>query len=519
MGKMVRSKIWIGMLAVVLSLSLFLGFTCKGQKGGEKILLTKEGSSVGEAVAVPSGVLELQEAFENVAQAVKSSVVNISAVQIVKMQAPYYEFYFGDPFEEFFDQFFGVPRGERPTPKRGEVERKAEATGSGVIIDPEGYILTNFHVIAGAQDIKVTLSNGEEKKYDGKVIGKDPKTDLAVIRIKSKEKFPAAKLGDSDKIKIGDWAIAIGSPFGLKQTVTVGVISAMRQSLYIEGKEYREMIQTDASINRGNSGGPLVNIKGEVIGINTAIYAPTGVFAGVGFAIPINNAKEILTELIEKGRVVRGWLGVEIREVDEVIAKQFNLPSKQGVLVNRVIEGSAAEKGGMRRGDVIVKFGDHEVKGVTDLQEVVGKTEPEKAVKVIVIREKKEVPLSIKLAEMPETTEEAGPGKEQKEKGKEKEGEFEKWLGMRVETLTSASARQYGIEDKQGVVIVEIEVGSKAEEIGLVQGDLIKSINQQTTANLGEFRKVIKGVDLTRGVIFDIVRQGRPIYITYMERK
>jgi len=517
MDKRVRSKIWIGVLALVLSLSLFLVFTCKGGRGAKEILLTKEGSPVEEAISIPSGVTELQEAFANVAQAVKPSVVNISAVQIVKMEAPYYEFYFGDPFEQFFDQFFGAPRGERPAPKRREIERKAEATGSGVIIDPEGYILTNFHVVAGAEDIKVTLSNGEEKKYDGKVIGKDPKSDLAVIKIKSKEKFPAAKLGDSDKIRIGDWAIAIGSPFGLKQTVTVGVISAMRQSLYIEGKEYREMIQTDASINRGNSGGPLVNIKGEVIGINTAIYAPTGVFAGVGFAIPINNAKEILTELIEKGRVVRGWLGIEIREVDEVIAKQFNLPSMEGVLVNRVMEGSAAEKGGMKRGDAIMKFGGHEVKGVADLQKVVAETKPGEKVKVLVIREKKEVPLTIRLEEMPEAVEEVKPGKE--EKKEEKEGEFEEWLGMRVETLTDALARQYAIEDKQGVVIVEIEVGSKGEEIGLVQGDLIKSINQQATANLGEFRKVIKRVDLTRGVIFDIVRQGRPMYITYTERK
>jgi len=517
MGKIVSSKKWIWMLALVLSLSLFLGFTCKGKKGGEEILLTKEESPAEETVSIPSGVLELQEAFENVAQAVKPSVVNISAVQIVKMKAPYYEFYFGDPFEDFFDEFFGRPRKETPVPKEKQFERRAEATGSGVIIDPEGYILTNYHVIAGAEDIKVTLSDDKEKVYDGKVIGKDAKTDLAIIKIKSKEKFPAAKLGDSDKIRIGEWAIAIGSPFGLQQTVTVGVISAMRQSLYVEGKEYKEMIQTDASINRGNSGGPLVNIRGEVIGINTAIYAPTGVFAGVGFAIPINSAKEILSDLIEKGKVVRGWLGVEIREVDEVIAKQFNLPEKEGVLVNRVMEGSAAEKGGMQRGDVIIRFGDHEVKGVIDLQDVVARTEPGKTVKVVVIREKKEVPLSIKLAEMPETIEEAEPEKEEKEK--EKEGEFEQWLGMKVETLTPALATEYGIEDKQGVVIIEIEVGSKAQEIGLAEGDLIKNVNRQATRNLTEFKKVIKGVDLSRGVIFDIVRRGRPLYITYMERK
>ena len=517
MRKVIRSKIWILMLALVLSLSLFLGFRCKGKWRGEEVLLTKKETSSEETVSIPNGVIELQEAFTNVAQVVKPAVVNISAVQILKMEVPYYQFYFGDPFEDFFDEFFGRPRERKPEPEKREFRRRLEGTGSGVIIDPQGYILTNYHVIAGAEDIKVTLSNGKEKKYDGKVVGKDPRTDLAVIKIKAKGKFPAAKLGDSDKIRIGDWAIAIGSPFGLKQTLTVGVISAKRQSLFVEGKQYREMIQTDASINRGNSGGPLVNIRGEVIGINTAIYAPTGVFAGVGFAIPINNAKEILDELIEKGRVVRGWLGIEIREVDEVIAKQFSLSNTKGVLVNRVMEDSAAEKGGMKRGDVIIKVGDHKVEDVRDLQEVVTKTKPGKKVKVVVIRDKKEVPLTIKLGEMPEPTEEARVREEEKEKIGE--GEVEQWLGMKVEALTPALAGKYRIEDGKGVVILEIEIGNKAEEMGLVEGDLIRSINRQSTRNCKEFKKVVKKVDLSEGVIFDIVRRGRPIYITYMERK
>jgi len=520
MEKKLRFKIWILMVALVLSFSLFLGFSCKAKTGGEKIVLTREEISSEKAVPVPGAVLELQGAFENVAEAVKPSVVNISAVQILKIQAPYYEFYFGDPFEEFFDQFFGRPRTERPQPEKREFERKAEATGSGVIIDQEGYILTNYHVIAGAEEIKVTLSNGVEKKYDAEIVGKDPRTDLAVIRIKSKEKFPAAKLGDSDKIRIGDWAIAIGSPFGLQQTVTVGVISAKRQSLFVEGREYRDMIQTDASINRGNSGGPLVNIRGEVVGINTAIYAPTGVFAGVGFAIPINSAKEILSDLIEKGKVVRGYLGIEIRDVDEVIVKQFNLPRKEGVLVNRVTEGSSAEKGGMKRGDVIIQFEDHKVKDARDLQDVVSGTKPGTKVKVVVIREKKEVPLTIKLGEMPEPTEEARVREREEEREGERKGEeAEEWLGMRVETLTPASARKYGVENKEGVLVVGIAVGSKAEEMGVLEGDVIRSVNRQSTANVEEFKKVIKKVNLSEGVIFDILRGGRPIYVTFMERK
>ncbi len=514
---MKKYRVWILVLASVLSLSLFLGFTCKGKMEGKEILLTKKDTSSEEAVSVPGGVIELQEAFTGVAQGVKPAVVNISAVQILKTEVPYYQFYFGDPFEDFFDEFFGKPRERRPEPEKREFRRRLEGTGSGVIIDPQGYILTNYHVIARAEEIKVTLSNGKEKKYDGKVVGKDPRTDLAVIKIKAKEKFPAAKLGDSDKIRIGDWAIAIGSPFGLKQTLTVGVISAKRQSLFVEGREYRDMIQTDASINRGNSGGPLVNIRGEVVGINTAIYAPTGVFAGVGFAIPINNAKEILDELIEKGRVVRGWLGIEIREVDEVIARQFSLPAQKGVLVNRVMENSAAEKGGMNRGDVIIKIDNRKIEGVRDLQEVVSKTKPGKKVKVMVIREKKEVALTIKLAEMPETLEEAEV-KEEEEKEIAK-GEMEEWLGMKVEALTPDLARNYGIKDGEGVVIVEIEIGSKAEEMGLVEGDLIRSINRQATVDCKRFKKVVDKINLSQGVIFDVLRRGRPAYITYMEQK
>ncbi len=213
---------------------------------------------------------------------------------------------------------------------------------------------------------------------------------------------------------------------------------------------------------------------------------------------------------------MRGWLGIEIREVDEVIAKQFSLPKKEGVLVNRVMEDSAAEKGGMKRGDVIIKIGDHKIEGVRDLQEVVTKTKPGKKVKVVVIREKKEVSLTIKLGEMPEMTEEARVREEEKEEIGE--GEVEQWLGMKVEALTTALARKYRIEDGEGVVIVEIEIGSKAEEMGLVEGDLIRSVNRQSTRNCKEFKKIVKKVDLSQGVIFDIVRRGRPVYITYMER-
>jgi serine protease Do len=290
--------------------------------------------------------INLQNSFAEIAEAVKPAVVNISAVQIqhVRQQDP--QFYYGDP-NEFFYRFFGqqAPQRQAPAPR----EYRTEGTGSGVIIDAEGYILTNNHVVQGADQLTVMLSNG--KSFKGKVVGTDPRSDLAVIRIKGSNPFPFVPLGDSAAMRVGDWVLAIGSPFGLEQTVTSGIVSAIRQSLAIEGRNFRNLLQTDAAINRGNSGGPLVNIRGEVIGVNTAIYAPTGVFSGIGFAIPINDAKKILKDLIQKGYVERSWLGVEIAEVDEVIAQQFGLASAQGALINGIANGSPADKAGLRRGD------------------------------------------------------------------------------------------------------------------------------------------------------------------------
>ncbi|MBD3272667.1 MAG: trypsin-like serine protease [Elusimicrobia bacterium] len=288
-------------------------------------------------------VVNLQNAFADIAALAKDSVVSITATHVEEYEVPEYQFYFGDPFQEFFDEFFGQPRRQPSRPRSRKYQRQFTGLGSGVIIDEKGYVLTNEHVIKDADKIQIAFTD-DDKQYKAKIVGKDERTDLAVLKILEKKKFKPLPMGDSDAIRIGDWAIAIGSPFGLQQTVTVGVVSAERQAVRIENREYRNFIQTDAAINQGNSGGPLLNIKGEIIGINTAIFAPTGVFSGVGFAIPINNAKDILADLIEKGRVVRGWLGVEIRKVDEVICKQFGLEEQCGALVNRVLEDSPAEK-------------------------------------------------------------------------------------------------------------------------------------------------------------------------------
>jgi serine protease Do len=291
-------------------------------------------------------VLDLQDSFARVAAQIKPAVVSITATHVETLQAAPEQYYFGDPFEEFFRQFNGQPSQPRSLRPPRQYQRRQQGMGSGVVVDPRGYILTNEHVVREADELTVTFQSPEEKKYTGKVVGSDPRSDLAVIKIDSKSPLTYAALGDSDKVRVGDWAIAVGSPFGLEQTVTVGVISAMRQSLNIEGMNYSGLLQTDAAINRGNSGGPLVNIQGEVVGINTAIYAPTGVFAGIGFAIPANRIKDIMEQLIEKGHVVRGWMGVEILAVNEVMANQFNLPNAEGVMVNGVQPDSPAAKAG-----------------------------------------------------------------------------------------------------------------------------------------------------------------------------
>jgi serine protease Do len=462
---------------------------------------------------VPQEIVNLQEAFAAVAEAVKPAVVSVSTVQIIEEEYPYYEFFFGDPFEEFFREFFGYPEEEQPRRqprlRKRSIQHRLEGMGSGVIINPDGYILTNEHVVRGADEIKVILPNNE-KKYTGKVVGRDVYTDLAVIKIKPDGKLPYATLGDSDKVRVGEWVVAIGSPFGLEQTITVGIVSAIRQSLVIENRRYKNMIQTDAAINRGNSGGPLVNIRGEVIGINTAIYAPTGVFAGIGFAVPINAAKEILGDLVEKGKVSRGWLGIEIRKIDEAIMKQFNLPDMKGVLVNNVLENTPAEKAGLRRGDVVREVNGEKVESPEDLQNKIFSRKPGERVVLKILRDKKEQEITVKLGELPEKVASSGVVTEE-EKG------TRTWLGMEVQELNEDLAEKYNIpKNEKGVVVMNVKSGSKAEEIGLQEGDLIKSINRYPTTTVEEFEKISKKVVLSEGVVFDILRNKKPLYLSYI---
>lgn len=479
----------------------------------------------GPTAEVHPEVLNLQASFSRVAELVKPSVVSISTIHIQKMPQGYPEFYFGDPMEDFFE-FFGNPGARTPhsapRSRARPQEFKTEGVGSGVVIAPEGLILTNEHVVRGADEIKVTIyeKSGDKKEYTGQVVGKDARTDLAVVRINAGRKLHHAALGDSENVKVGDWAIAIGSPFNLAQTVTVGVISADHQSLVIEGREYRNLIQTDAAINRGNSGGPLINIRGEIVGINTAIYAPTGVFAGIGFAVPINQAKAILDDLVQKGHVVRGWLGVELaREITPAMVKNFGLANTQGALVNDVMKGSPAEKAGLKRGDIVLSFGGQTIKSSEELQNKVSQTPPKKSVPVEIIRDRQKQKLILVLGERPESLDsgekEELPGRSN---SKESKKDSKDWLGAKIVTLNEELAQQaQQPRDAMGVLVFDIEPGSDADEIGLLQGDVIRGVNQMPTPDLASFRKASESVKLKQGLVLDILRQGRPIYLSYMK--
>jgi len=475
-------------------------------------LPSKSKGKQAEPMSVEGPVLNLQDSFAKVAERVKPTVVSITATHVETVQAAPQEFFFGDPFEEFFREFHGMPRRQAPAPR--QYQRRAQGMGSGVVVDPRGYILTNEHVVRGADELTVTFQFPEERKYAGKVVGADPRSDLAVLKIEPKGPLTYAALGDSDKTRVGDWAIAVGSPFGLEQTVTVGVISAVRQSLSIEGVNYSGLIQTDAAINRGNSGGPLVNIRGEVIGVNTAIYAPTGVFAGIGFAIPVNRVKSIMDQLIEKGRVVRGWMGVEILSVNDVIAKQFGLATAEGVMINHVLPGGPADKAGLKRGDVIVSFAGKKTPTQDILVELVGRTPPKTTVRVGLVRDGKPLEVSLATAEMPKTA-----ATEKEDDGEPEAPAAESvWEGARVGPLDERLAARIGVPaGTPGVVVLDVETGGLAERMGLEAGDLISSINRQRTPDVAAFLKAAKKANAKDGVLLDVLRRGRGLFLSFRD--
>jgi serine protease Do len=421
------------------------------------------------------------------------SVVNISTTSISKGRSFSYESPFegreGDPFNDFFDKYFG----EMP-----EREFKGRGLGSGFIFSEDGYVITNNHVVERATDIKVILENGEV--YHADVIGTDPKTDLALLKIEPKRKLPAVRFGNSDTLEIGDWVLAIGNPFGLGHTVTAGIISAKGRSLGLGS--YDDFIQTDAAINPGNSGGPLFNFKGEIIGVNTAIIAGG---QGIGFAIPINMAKSVVAQLRDSGKVVRGWIGVYVQQITPEIAESINLEDPHGALVADVTPGGPAEQAGVRRGDIIVEFNGKPIDDMPSLPKSVASYAPGTTTQLKVLRNGEPKTLNIKLGELPEEVAQSS----RKLTGKA----VEEGLGLIVQEITPQVQGMFETNISKGVIITNVVPGSIASDAGLEPGDVILEINKNKISNLDNYKKSMDSITEGQNVLFLIQRGANTIYV------
>ena len=459
-------KEFLVVLLIVLACGLFfsIGFDLPFQKPPSSPSLTS-----------------LEEAFTTIAEEIKPAVVNISTVQVVKgMTSPTFDDAFEDWFFKDFQDFFG---------KRKSKEYKQESLGSGFIFKIEGdtaYILTNNHVVAMADEINVKFANGDEVKVKEKPQG-DQRTDVAILKIEAKRGLKAIRLGDSDKIKVGQWVIAVGNPFGFDRTVTVGIISGTGRHLSPDLYAIQDFIQTDAAINRGNSGGPLLNIRGEVIGMNTAIIDPSRA-QGVGFAVPINMAREVADSFLKHGRVIRGWLGVIIQPVSEEIAEAFGLPDRKGALVSDITPDGPAQKAGIEKGDVIREVGGKIIDSVDTLTKFVRRLEVGKEVEVRVIRRGgKQLSLKVVIGEMPEEGDIVTGGKAN--------------LGLGVQ------------DSEQGVIVTEVEQGSPADRARVRPRDIILKINNKPIKNVADYNKVISSLKEEKYIDLLVQRGNYTIYL------
>ncbi|MBI5642714.1 MAG: DegQ family serine endoprotease [Deltaproteobacteria bacterium] len=441
-------------------------------------------------------VVSVPKDFVDLARKLSPIVVNISTTQVMKERPmmPFPEFkgpfddFFGDDPNKFFDNH----------PNK---EFKRQSLGSGFIINKEGYILTNFHVIENATEIIVTLSS-DKKDYKAKVIGQDQKLDIALIKIKADGDLPVATIGNSDDIQIGEWVVAIGNPFGLGGSVTAGIVS--QKGRVIGAGPYDNFIQTDASINPGNSGGPLFNTKGEVVGLNTAIIAGG---QGIGFATPINMAKEVLLQLKEQGKVTRGWIGVSIQELTPELAKSFGLKDSKGVLISSVNPGDPADKAGLKAGDIVTAFDGKPIAEISDLPRTVASTAPGKSVEVRVVRDGLEKTLFVKVG----TKAEEEP--QDKTQGEDKESTQDKKLGLSVQPITPDVAKRLGITDTEGVIVSSVKPDSPTATAGIRRGDVIKEIDRKPVKNVRDYSKAVKEAEKNDVALFLIMRGNNTIYI------
>jgi serine protease Do len=417
--------------------------------------------------------------FASLAKTVGPVVVNISASQVLEGRMQEIPRPFGEPFP-----YPGDPLPGRPSPRSHFRQR---AQGSGFIVEPDGTIVTNNHVVATAERITVKLQ--DEREFEGKVIGRDAKTDIAVVKIDATN-LPVVPFGDSDQLQVGEWVVALGSPFGLANTITAGIVSA--KGRWLGAGPYDSFIQTDASINPGNSGGPLVNLRGEVVGMNTAIFSGSGVNIGIGFAIPINLVKELLPQLKSKGRVTRGWLGVSIQQVTPDLAASLGLSRPGGALVADVIEDSPAAKAGIQVGDVIVEYNGEKINHSSELPILVARTKVGETVPLKVLRNKNDVALSVTVENLKEEEIVAPTSKT--------------GFGLTVQKLTPEIARSLGLENPQGVIITAVNPGSRGGDAGFRRGDVILEIDRKPIHDLADYEKAV-AAGKNKNLLF-LVRRG-----------
>ncbi|CAK8717059.1 hypothetical protein GCAAIG_06480 [Candidatus Electronema halotolerans] len=433
------------------------------------------------AFAQDSNTLMLERTGKAFSAVVKAAGPAVVYIRVEKDLKGFSNGRMGVP-EDFLRRFFGDHFEQYQMPRQRQQEEREEGAGSGFIISPDGLILTNNHVVEDVDDIKVKLA--DKREFTAKVVGTDPQSDVALIKIDA-DNLPTLPLGDSNQLEVGEWVIAIGSPFELSQSVTVGVVSAKgRNGMGVS--EYENFIQTDAAINPGNSGGPLLNIRGEAVGINSAILSRTGGYMGIGLAIPINMAKTVEEQLRSHGKVIRGWLGLIIQDVDENLAQSFGLAKAEGILVSEVTPDAPAEKAGLKQGDVILSLNGSKLTDVNDLRNRVAMTAPGSTVTLDIIRNSQQQQVQVLIAEQP-----ADFSRRAKMKMRLQHGSLLDKLGLQLQDLTPELAAQFGYHSGQGVIVTEVEQGSPADNVGIEPGQLIEEVNRVRVHNLSELKDAL----------------------------
>jgi len=433
--------------------------------------------------------INLNQDFVKIVERVGPAVVRIVTERVEKM--PGFGFDEGWPFEDFWDRFFG----NQPRSRDRQREYRSQSQGSGFFISSDGYVLTNNHIVEDSVKITVTAINGKE--FEAKPIGRDKATDLALIKIEGKN-FPYATLGDSSAIRVGEWVLAIGNPFGMEHSVTAGIISAKGRQLGLGGNTptYEDFIQTDAAINRGNSGGPLINMRGEVIGITSNILTPTGGNIGIGFAIPSDLARKVVAQLKEKGRVVRGRLGIRGTDITEAIKNQLKLSTAKGVIISQVEADSPAEKAGLKKYDVITEINGQPVESWKDLRFKVADIQPGNIVTLKIIREGKEMAVKAQVDELePQET-------------AQKEEKVDKDVGLSLTALTPSLARRYGLTTNEGLLVTDVRDYSEAARAGLQAGDIILEVNRSRVTSVREFQYILKQTESGEEIILLVRRES-----------